>query len=114
MTLRYLLRNSEADDGQNNCGKNSGPGVRRGAEVKAGDFVTAKIDLHYALERGFAEVHKKIVQAGLADGLPKLADPEAIAVMLGDHEGCHAKPDDAQEYQLSRELAKRYGIDKLL
>jgi 3-isopropylmalate/(R)-2-methylmalate dehydratase large subunit len=84
-----------------------------GTEVKAGDFVTAKIDLHYTLERGFAEVHKKIVQAGLTDGLPKLADPDAIAIMLGDHEGCHAKPDDAQDYQLSRELAKRYGINKL-
>ncbi len=84
-----------------------------GKDVKAGDFVTAKVDLHYNLETGFVEVHNKILEAGLPDGLPKVADPEIIAIMLGDHQGCHGKPQDAEAYKLSRELAKRYGIKKL-
>ena len=81
--------------------------------IKAGDFVMARVDLHYNLESGMVEVHNKVVGAGLPQGLPKLADPEKIAIMLGDHYGCHAKPKDATDYKLSRELAKRYGIKKL-
>lgn len=82
-------------------------------EAKAGDIVTAKIDLHYNLETWLVEVHEKIVEAGLPDGLPKLASPDKIAVMLGDHEGCHAGPQDAADYKKSREIAKRYGIKNL-
>jgi 3-isopropylmalate/(R)-2-methylmalate dehydratase large subunit len=82
-------------------------------DAKAGDFITAKVDLHYSLERGLAEVHNKIVKAGLPDGLPKIADPQALAIMLGDHQGCHAKPQDVEDYKVSRELARRYGIEKL-
>ena len=81
--------------------------------VKAGDFVTAKVDLHYNLESGLAEVHRAVIKAGLPDGLPKLADPDKVAIMLGDHWGCHAKPQDSADYKISRELAKRYGIKKL-
>ena len=81
--------------------------------VSAGDFVTAEVDLHYNLEAGVAEVHQKVVEAGLPDGLPKVANPDKIAIMLGDHQGCHGKPQDAADYKLSRELAKRYGIKKL-
>ncbi|MDI7261569.1 MAG: aconitase/3-isopropylmalate dehydratase large subunit family protein [Thermodesulfobacteriota bacterium] len=82
-------------------------------KMPAGDFITAKIDLHYNLERGLVEVHNKVLKAGLPDGLPKMADPDAIAIMLGDHEGCHAKPQDVADYKVSRELVKRYGIKKL-
>ena len=81
--------------------------------VSAGDFVTAEVDLHYNLETGVAEVHKKVVEAGLPDGLPRVANPDKIAIMLGDHQGCHGKPQDAADYKLSRELARRYGIKKL-
>ncbi|MBM2824369.1 MAG: Aconitase protein [Dehalococcoidales bacterium] len=81
--------------------------------VAAGDYVTAKVDLHYNLETGLAEVHRKMIEAGLPDGLPKVANPDIIAIMLGDHEGCHAKPQDATAYKLCRELAARYGIKKL-
>ncbi|MBI2908535.1 MAG: 3-isopropylmalate dehydratase large subunit [Chloroflexi bacterium] len=84
-----------------------------GKEVKAGDFVTAKVDLHYVLEGGFVEVHKKVVEGGLPNGLPKLANPDALAIMLGDHRGCHTKPADAEIYKQSRELAHRYGISEL-
>ncbi len=84
-----------------------------GKDVKAGDFVTAKVDLHYNLEAGLVEVHNKVIEAGLSDGLPKVANPEIIAIMLGDHQGCHANPAEATKYKLSRELAKRYGIKKL-
>jgi len=83
------------------------------SEVKAGDLVNAKIDLHYNPETGMAEVHERLVKAGLPDGLPQVADPDRLAVMLGDHQGCHAKPSDAAAYRLSRELAKRYGIKRL-
>jgi len=65
------------------------------------------------LEVGLAEVYKKLVQAGLPNGLSKMANPDGIAIMLGDHEGCHAKPQDAADYQLSRDLAKRYGIKRI-
>lgn len=82
-------------------------------DVEAGDFITARIDLHYNLESGLVEVYNKVIEAGLPNGLPELADPEKIAIMLGDHYGCHAKPQDATDYKLSRELAKRYGIKKL-
>lgn len=82
-------------------------------DVKAGDFITAKVDLHYNLERGLVEVHNKVIKAGLPEGLPKMANPDAIAVMLGDHEGCHAKPQDVADYKISRELVERYGIKKL-
>jgi 3-isopropylmalate/(R)-2-methylmalate dehydratase large subunit len=84
-----------------------------GRDVTAGELVTAKIDLHYNLEVGMAEVHERLVKAGLPDGLPRVADPDCLAVMLGDHQGCHAKPQDAVAYKLSRELAKRYGISRL-
>lgn len=84
-----------------------------GGDVKAGDLVTANIDLHYNLERGLYEVEKKIIEAGLPNGLPKLANPDAIAIILGDHQGCHANPRDANEYKISRELAKKYGIKNL-
>ncbi|MFC1918790.1 aconitase/3-isopropylmalate dehydratase large subunit family protein [Chloroflexota bacterium] len=83
-----------------------------GKEVEAGDFVTAKIDLHYNLEIGLAEVHGKIVEAGLPDGLPKLADPKIIAVVLGDHVECHGNSQEVAIYKKSRELVKRYGIEK--
>jgi len=82
-------------------------------DVKAGDFLTAKVDLHYNLEIGFTEVYGKIVKAGLPNGLPKMADPDGIAIMLGDHEGCHCTPKDAKDYKDARDLAKRYGIEKL-
>jgi 3-isopropylmalate/(R)-2-methylmalate dehydratase large subunit len=83
-----------------------------GKNVSAGDFITAKVDLHYNLEDGLAEVHHKVVEAGLPDGLPGLANPDMVAIMLGDHQGCHATPQDAEAYKLSRELVKRYGIKK--
>ncbi|MFC1940721.1 aconitase family protein, partial [Chloroflexota bacterium] len=82
-------------------------------EVQAGDFLTAKVDLHYNMERGLVEVHNKVIEAGLPDGLPRMANPETLAIMLGDHEGCHGTPRDVREYKVSRELAKRYGIEKL-
>lgn len=81
--------------------------------VKAGDLVIAKIDLHYNLETGMAEVHRKLVEAGLPDGLPRVANPDSLAIMLGDHQGCHATPRDAEAYKLSRALAERYGITRL-
>ena len=84
-----------------------------GSDVKAGDLVTAKIDLHYNLEMGMAEVHERLVKAGLPEGLPQVANPDILAVMLGDHQGCHAKPQDAAAYKLSRALAKKYGITRL-
>jgi 3-isopropylmalate/(R)-2-methylmalate dehydratase large subunit len=81
--------------------------------VNAGDMVNAKLDLHYNLETGMSEVHEKLVKAGLPDGLPHVANPDILAIMLGDHQGCHAKPQDATAYQLARELAKKYSIKKL-
>lgn len=84
-----------------------------GKDVQAGDIVTAKVDLQYTLEIGTAEVHKRLVKAGLPNGLPRVADPSRLAIMLGDHQSCHAKPSDAENYKLIRELAQRYGIDKL-
>ena len=84
-----------------------------GRDVKAGDIVTAKVDLHYNLETGIADIHKRLIKAGLPDGLPRVADPDRLAVMIGDHQGCAAKPSDAAAYKLSRELAKRYGIEKV-
>jgi 3-isopropylmalate/(R)-2-methylmalate dehydratase large subunit len=82
-------------------------------DAKAGDYVTGKIDLHYNLESGLLEVHNKVVQAGLPEGLPRMADPDKIAIMLGDHQGCHANLGEANSYKLIREMAKRYGIKKL-
>ena len=82
-------------------------------DVEAGSFVTAKVDLQYNLETVLIEVHNRLLKAGLPDGLPKVADPEKLAIMLGDHQGCHEKPQDAADYKVSRELAKRYGIKKL-
>jgi hypothetical protein len=35
-----------------------------------------------------------------------VANPDILAVMLGDHQGCHGKPQDAAAYKLFRELAK--------
>ncbi len=83
-----------------------------GKSIKAGDFVTAKVDLHYNLEKGLAEVHGKVIEAGLPDGLPKVANPDIIAIMLGDHQGPHGNPQEVAGYKLSRELAERYGIKK--
>ena len=82
-------------------------------DVQAGDFVVAKVDLHFNIEAGLTEVHNILVEAGLPEGLPKVIDPEIFAIMLGDHKGCHAKPRDAAAYKMSRELAIRYGITKL-
>ncbi len=81
-----------------------------GKDAKVGDFILAKVDLHYAVEDGLAEVHKKVVAAGLPNGLPGLANPDIVAIMLGDHQGCHATSHDAEAYKLSRVLVKRYGI----
>ncbi len=55
----------------------------------------------------------ELVEAGLPEGLPKVANPEIIAIMVGDHQGCHARLKDAAGYKLLREFAKRYGIKKL-
>jgi homoaconitate hydratase family protein len=82
-------------------------------DVKAGDLVTAKVDLHYTVEIGTVEVHERMLKAGLPNGLPEVANPDILAIMLGDHQGCHGKPQDAAAYKLSRELAKKYGIKKL-
>ena len=84
-----------------------------GGDVEAGDFITAKVDLHYNLETGLTDIHNRLIEVGLPDGLPQMADPDRLAIMLGDHEGCHGKPQDAAAYKLSRELAERYGIKKL-
>jgi 3-isopropylmalate/(R)-2-methylmalate dehydratase large subunit len=81
-----------------------------GNKVVAGDFVVAEVDFHYNLEMGMDEVHKKIVEGGLPDGLPELAHPERLALFLGDHGGCHAKSLDAAAYKISRDLAEKYGI----
>ncbi|MFC2020730.1 aconitase/3-isopropylmalate dehydratase large subunit family protein [Chloroflexota bacterium] len=81
--------------------------------VKVGDFVTAKVDLHYSLEVGMVAVHNRVIEAGLPNGLPKVADPEKIAMVLGDHGGWHGKSQEAAVYKLCRELAARYGIKKL-
>ena len=81
-----------------------------GKDVKAGDIVNARVDLHYNLETGIADIHKRLVKAGLPDGLPRVADPDRLAVMIGDHQSCAAKPSDAAAYKLSRELAAKYGI----
>lgn len=82
-------------------------------DVRAGDIVTAKVDLHYNLETGIADIHKRLKKAGLSDGLPCVADPDRLAVMIGDHQSCAAKPSDAAAYKLSRELAAKYGIKKV-
>ena len=82
-------------------------------EVKAGDYVTAKPDLHYNVEKGMAEVHKRMIEAGLPNGLPKLAAPEKLALIIGDHSGCHGTAQVVGDYKLSRDLAKRYGIEKV-
>ena len=84
-----------------------------GQNVRAGDFVNAKVDLDYLLKETLVDIHRMVVQAGLPDGLPKLANPEKIAIMLGDHQGCHASPTQASAYKASRELATKYGIKKL-
>jgi 3-isopropylmalate/(R)-2-methylmalate dehydratase large subunit len=84
-----------------------------GSDVEAGDIVTAKVDLHYNLETWLVEVYEKIIESGLPDGLSKMADPDRVAIMLGDHEGCHANPQDVTDYKKSREIAERYGISKL-
>src|SRR6185503_10675820 len=59
------------------------------SDVKPGDIVTAKVDLNYTVESGFVQTLNKIVEAGLPDGLPKIANPDNVAVMTGDHVGCH-------------------------
>ncbi len=82
-------------------------------KVEAGDFVNARVDLHYNLETWLVEVEEKIRESGLTDGLPRLADPDRIAIMLGDHEGCHADPHDVNDYKKSREIAERYGIKNI-
>lgn len=82
-------------------------------DVSAGDYVIAKVDLHYDVEIFLAEVHHRVVAAGLPDGLSEIANPDGLAIMLGDHQGCHAGPQDAAAYKLCRELATRYGIKKL-
>ncbi len=84
-----------------------------GQDVHAGDIVTAKVDLHYNLEAGLADINRRLVKAGMPEGLDKIACPDNVAIMLGDHEGAHCKPKDAEDYKVSRELAKRYGIKKL-
>jgi 3-isopropylmalate/(R)-2-methylmalate dehydratase large subunit len=81
--------------------------------AKVGDFVTAKVDLMYVMEIGFAQIHEKLVQAGLPDGLLKMANPDIAAIMLGDHRGCSANPVQATMYKLIRGLSERYGIKKL-
>lgn len=82
-------------------------------EVKAGDYITAKPDLHYNVERGMAEVHKRLIEAGLPNGLPKLATPDKIALIIGDHSGCHGTAQVVGDYKTSRDLAVRYGIEKV-
>lgn len=34
-------------------------------DIKAGDFVTAKVDLHYVTEANLVKSHKKVIEAGL-------------------------------------------------
>jgi 3-isopropylmalate/(R)-2-methylmalate dehydratase large subunit len=82
-------------------------------DVKPGNYLSAKIDLHYNLEDGLAEVQKNIIGAGLPSGLRKLANPDALALMIGDHQGCHAKPEDARAYKIAREFAQKYRISKV-
>ncbi|MBI2857964.1 MAG: 3-isopropylmalate dehydratase large subunit [Chloroflexi bacterium] len=82
-------------------------------DVKAGDFIVARVDLHYNLEAGLAEVHRKVIEGGLPDGLPRVRDPDKIAIMLGDHWACHARTPEANAHRLCRDLAARYGIKKL-
>jgi 3-isopropylmalate/(R)-2-methylmalate dehydratase large subunit len=84
-----------------------------GKDVEVGDFVTAKVDLHYNLERGLPEVHNIVVEAGLPDGLPKIADPDKLAIVLADHLGCHGPARAAANYKRARDLAKKYGIKKV-
>jgi 3-isopropylmalate/(R)-2-methylmalate dehydratase large subunit len=82
-------------------------------DVKAGDYVTAAVDLHYNLEKGMAEVHRKIVEGGLPGGLTRVKDPDRLAVVIGDHEGPHTRPQSAGDNKLGRELAQKLGIKNL-
>lgn len=84
-----------------------------GQDCYAGDIVDAKVDLHYNLEAGIADIHRRFVNSGLPKGLPRVADPDCLAVMIGDHEGCHGKAKEGNAYKLSRELAAKYGIKKV-
>lgn len=81
-------------------------------DAKPGEFVTAKVDLHYNGHTSLGAIHEMVVKSGLPDGLPKLADPDRIAIMSGDHTGCHVPAQWAPTFKLSRELAARYGIKK--
>ncbi|MBI4333325.1 MAG: 3-isopropylmalate dehydratase large subunit [Chloroflexi bacterium] len=83
------------------------------ADVRPGDIVTARVDLHYNLERGLVELDEKLLEAGLRDRLPRLADPDRLAIFLGDRAGCHANRGEAATYKTWREVARKYGIKKV-
>ena len=79
--------------------------------VEPGDYVTAKVDLEYNLDED--RMHRRVVKAGLPDGIPEVADPEGLVITVGDHWGCHGPPFVPASLKRSRQLAKKYGVEKV-
>ena len=80
--------------------------------VKAGDHVTAEFDLLYNVHLKLAEDHRRLIKAGLKNGLPKFANPNKVAILLGDDVGCEPDAEEAESLKMTRELVKKYGIKK--
>ncbi|MEE9550321.1 MAG: aconitase/3-isopropylmalate dehydratase large subunit family protein [Candidatus Binatia bacterium] len=77
-------------------------------EVKAGDYVGARID-GLMIHMRAADVNAKAIEAGLPGGLPRIWDPERV-FMMTDH---HQPPQNelqARNNKIARDMADRLGI----
>ncbi|KGF66942.1 hypothetical protein LL06_25225 [Hoeflea sp. BAL378] len=77
-------------------------------KVRAGDFMTARIDgamCHYQ----FMEIHRMAVEAGFAEGLPRIWDPERFFLLVDHHQPALSQSYADENVKIRAEV-KRLGV----
>lgn len=80
-----------------------------GSEVRAGDFLEARIDGAMCHYHAAEPMHDLALEAGFKDGLPRVWDPERVYVLLDHHQPTLSQK-LADENALVRREVERLGI----
>ena len=79
-----------------------------GGTVRAGDFMTARIDgamCHYQ----FMEIHRMAVEAGFENGFPRIWDPDRFFLLVDHHQPALSQSYADEKVRIRREVA-RLGV----
>src|ERR1044071_1715831 len=78
------------------------------SRVRAGESLDCRLDGIMAYQ-SFIETHPRAVEAGLAEGLPRVFDPEKLFLMVEHHQPATNIKTALRGVKL-RELAQRYEL----